>query len=794
LTVPAATSALLQEAFIWLDETATEPGGYVAFRRVVTLPLAPVRAELHVFADTRYVLWVNGEYVDRGPCRFDPAQPEYDSFELTGRLTTGTHVLAVLAHHYHDGRADDDPTPLNGRVRRHRPGLTLCLTLTHADGHESQWRTDTTWKAAALASHAATAASWGAIPDAIDARLEPAGWTQADFDDSSWLAPRRIPGGRWGRLRPRALPQLRETPVPPRRAWRAVGSVAAPPQPAENLWPVRLAAGESLWLDLGRGVLGYDVVDLEAAAGAELEVAHGHGYIDDRLDEVYLTNRYTTRPGRQLYRSGDCVGCQYLQLHVRSGAVVLHGVQVIHRAYPFDRLGRFACSDPFLEELWQRSLNTVELCSEDGYTDCGGRERAEWMGDAAVCEYPVTRVALAGPATVGQPRRGDPRLLRNMLRHIAASQQADGRLKAHHPTDRWDIHGFIDDYACLWVQCLRQYYDDTGDALLVEELWPALERQLLWFLARRTARGLVLGREFVFVDNPCCYHYGEGATLNAALAAACGHAAALAAVLARADAATRYSGAAAELAAAMDTHLWDAEAGAIRSGWFADGPGAPSVHAGVLALYHGVVRPARRDRLWQWLTHRWDEIDSPYSAHFLLQVLYDEGTPDTDREALAYMRRKWAPVLARRDHDTVTEGFGPHSLCHNIGATAAFYLSSRVLGVERQGGLAARTVCLEPHLGDLAQASGTVLTEFGPVHVDYERLPAHPDLACRCELPAGVTGVLRLPADHAGQRVRVNGRETTGSFVADRGGRLDIHLPAGRHQVQVHAEPVPPNP
>ena len=36
-------------------------------------------------------------------------------------------------------------------------------------------------------------------------------------------------------------------------------------------------------------------------------------------------------------------------------------------------------------------------------------------------------------------------------------------MKAHHPSDRWDKHGFIDDYACLWIQGILEYYRHTGD-------------------------------------------------------------------------------------------------------------------------------------------------------------------------------------------------------------------------------------------------------------------------------------------------------------------------------------------
>jgi hypothetical protein len=119
-----------------------------------------------------------------------------------------------------------------------------------------------------------------------------------------------------------------------------------------------------------------------------------------------------------------------------------------------------------------------------------------------VVEAPITRVALAGPGANGHPRYADPRLLRQKLRQIGQTVLPDGRVKAFSPSDGFDKHGYIEDYACLWIQGIRSYCDIAGDAGLARELWPTVVGQLKWFLDRRSPRGLVQAREFCTFVNP----------------------------------------------------------------------------------------------------------------------------------------------------------------------------------------------------------------------------------------------------------------------------------------------------
>ena len=87
---------ILMDSMIWTG-AADEPAGVsVVFRKSFDLPKKPEKANLALFADARYILWVNGTYVDRGPSRFQPNGPQYDVIDLAPHLKAGKNALALL--------------------------------------------------------------------------------------------------------------------------------------------------------------------------------------------------------------------------------------------------------------------------------------------------------------------------------------------------------------------------------------------------------------------------------------------------------------------------------------------------------------------------------------------------------------------------------------------------------------------------------------------------------------------------------------------------------------------------
>ena len=205
---------LMQNSMIWLESAKPEEQAYVVFRKEFEIEKAISNAELRIFADTRYMLWINGRYVERGPCRFDSKHPEYDILEVEKYLTTGENAIAILVHHYainsftlwHDKCA---------RMMHHYPGLTALLTICFEVGENKMVVTDTGWKASKHTRFQDSPGTYTSVPDNIDARLDDGDWTLPSYDDSKWQNVSVINGKEWGKLSPRSIPLLRETVFTP---------------------------------------------------------------------------------------------------------------------------------------------------------------------------------------------------------------------------------------------------------------------------------------------------------------------------------------------------------------------------------------------------------------------------------------------------------------------------------------------------------------------------------------------------------------------------------------------------
>ncbi|MFP4358953.1 MAG: hypothetical protein ACLFSZ_11040, partial [Puniceicoccaceae bacterium] len=84
-----------EKTFVWTAETA---------------------CRLHLFADTRYRLWVNETFVAHGPGRFVTAFPEYDSHELDPWLTPGENRIRVEVNYYGTSSYQSMPDGMPGFI------------------------------------------------------------------------------------------------------------------------------------------------------------------------------------------------------------------------------------------------------------------------------------------------------------------------------------------------------------------------------------------------------------------------------------------------------------------------------------------------------------------------------------------------------------------------------------------------------------------------------------------------------------------------------------------------------
>ncbi len=197
--------------FVWSDPHGTGMNRYVLFRSTFRLQGKPASAVLHLFADTRYRLIVNGTVVAHGPGRFFVAKPEYDSHDIAPFLQDGANVIAVAVNSY-------------GSYTYHSEyshgGFIAWGTVEADDGSEVDVATPGEWRALDSPGHVPQTAHLSFVlnqGELLDGRLEAEGYGASGFDDSAWRPAVLLDDqDHWGRLVPRTIPLLDEREVLPR--------------------------------------------------------------------------------------------------------------------------------------------------------------------------------------------------------------------------------------------------------------------------------------------------------------------------------------------------------------------------------------------------------------------------------------------------------------------------------------------------------------------------------------------------------------------------------------------------
>jgi len=345
-----------------------------------------------------------------------------------------------------------------------------------------------------------------------------------------------------------------------------------------------------------------------------------------------------------------------------------------------------------------------------------------------------------------------------------------------------DIHTYIEDYSCLWIQALRTWHDNTGD--LGAGPRGMAGRHRATEVVSRSSHGARAG------EGPGVRLSGQSALLSSVRR---GHAERFSrpstgrrgrtGPIARpAGTAATYAEAAASVEKAINAHLWDDKAGTYH-GAIKDGTKTPpTVHAAGICLYFDVVPPERLKHVQQWFLANLDREDwAPFQFAYWQEVLARIDSDAADLKALETIRKRWE-WMAHFETGTAWEAFGPAETCHDMGATPTLYLSRHVLGVQVDGPVANRRLAIEPHLGDLKRVEGVVVTEFGPVPVCWDRSGDSGRMKFTVKIPAGVKARVSLPRLAEDAKLIVDGKAVKPS--SEPGRRVvTIELPEGSIRV-----------
>lgn len=161
-------------------------------------------ATVRVTADSYYRLFINGEWVNDGPCRSWPEHYQYDVMDVTSYMRPGKNDVRVVARYWGVGNFHTVPR---------QAGLLLQLDVTQMNGERVVIATDGTWEVA-------EARAWLRNTPKVSIQMEPQEVYDARLEDGITYEPAavlyRAGEGPWQDLRPRDVALLTRQPFAPR--------------------------------------------------------------------------------------------------------------------------------------------------------------------------------------------------------------------------------------------------------------------------------------------------------------------------------------------------------------------------------------------------------------------------------------------------------------------------------------------------------------------------------------------------------------------------------------------------
>jgi len=292
----------------WITDAAAPRADYAVLlcRKTLTLPAKPATFVVHVSADARYQLKVNGQVVCSGPQWGAPPSWRYESVDLAPFLQAGENVISARVRSYGDGG------PLASMGRR------LGFILQGDTAAERLADTGTGWKVLPDAATTPFTDERGKLHtyfalgpgEHLDGRLYPWGWETAGFDDSTWHTPKRTGLGQpqgsgaedsqW--LVPRTTPLMELTPLPQPGVRRATG-VTLSPTLAPGFAPFTVPAHSSASVLFDQGCLtnAYPQLTVSGGKDARVRLSYAEGLRDPKTGKG---NRNEIE-GKELIGLGD---------------------------------------------------------------------------------------------------------------------------------------------------------------------------------------------------------------------------------------------------------------------------------------------------------------------------------------------------------------------------------------------------------------------------------------------------------------------------------------------------------
>ncbi len=722
---PASTTPAQWNAS-WIaapNDNGTEYGVYY-FRKSIELSAKPSSFIIHVSADNRYKLYVNGALISLGPARGDTYYWNYETLDLAQYLTGGKNTIAALVWN----------------EAQYRPEAQISVrTGFIIQGHTSAeeiLNTNDTWKCVRDAGHQPIPGYFFAATkgELVDMNKSVTGdWTAINYDDSTWSNAAKIADGRakgtaWG-IEWALVP----SPLPPREMTyqrilklRSATGLTVPSAFPEKKTRITVPANitVTLLLDQTFETNAYVTLNMSGGKGAGISLAYAESLYEKSNPGVNKGNRNEVdgkvfvgrkdsliangSPG-QSFTTLNFRTYRYIQLLVQTGndPLTIDDLYGTFTGYPFQRTSVFTTNNTEIQQMLDIGWRTARLNAWESYTDCPYYEQLQYIGD--------TRIQ----AMVSYYNTGDDRLARNALNEIDHSRLPEGVTHSCYPSKGTQV---ISTFSLWYIGMLYDYWMYRGDDDFIRNKLLGERGVLDFFSKYQTADGSLKNTPYwAFVDwagnlaGGVNDKDGSAAIYDLQLLWAYQWATEMERKIGLHDYAVLYNQKAAQLKATIQRRYWDPA-----KKLYADTKEKKgySQHTNSLAILTSMVSkenlPAVADGL---LNDKSLTQCSVYFKYYLNQALVKAGRGNDYMNWLGIYRENIALGLSTwAEYSDVNT---TRSDCHAWGASPNIEFFRTVLGINTDAPGFTK-VKIEPHLGTLTNVSGEIPHPAGTLSVAYK--------------------------------------------------------------------------
>lgn len=478
----------------WISHPSASQSEYGVFhfRKTFDLESKPEAFFIHVSADNRYRLYVNGKEVCEGPARGDIMNWRYETVDISPYLETGSNTIAALVFNLGEYR---QPVQFSRRTAFILQADLETNYLVNTDG---------SWKVIKNDAYHPIRISGDRVHgfyvvgpcDSIVAEQYPWGWENQEYDDGNWLYAKGsilergtgrgfIHGTDWW-LVPRNIPLMEKHKELIPEIERAKGI-----RPHDGFLSgikdlsVKKNSRISILLDRTHLTIGYPRLTVSGGRGSSIKLEYAEALYDEQGDKgnrnetegKEISGAYDIfRPDggdRRLYTPLWLRTFRYVQIDIETAgeALTIHDFHNVFTAYPFQENAHVHIEpDTFgIQKIWETGWRTARLCAGETYFDCPFYEQLQYVGD--------TRIQ----ALISLYVSGDDRLMRNAIQQFNNSIIPEGLTMCRAPTH---IGQVIPTFSLYWIAMIHDYHLHRDDPDFVKQFLPGIRSVLTWYESR----------------------------------------------------------------------------------------------------------------------------------------------------------------------------------------------------------------------------------------------------------------------------------------------------------------------